>query len=224
MCRTIRLFNILFISALLAVLVGCTSDGSSVIIWYNQAPLVTGDTSCMTEPNFMHPGLSRGRIDTNADSGYLFTPLVQNIASTDGDPLGQGQRRAEIQGANMRLEFADGLFSADDLTSLQERNLVNFSQPFSFSVGPDGGLASLKFTIVPRALLAEMQAKLGAGERTNMNAEIQLFGVLAGGSFESPKFVYPLEVCDGCLIDALGLCAGACQTLQDPICPASSGT
>ena len=193
---------------------GCTSDaGTTLLVTKNTVP----GNNCVIEVS-TSTFIARGRIDVNAESGYLFTPEVQNIAtSAMGDP----ERIVIVEGANVDLEFSGSLSAADF-----DAGLVSFSVGFAGPVEPNGGTSTFAFDIIPYQLLVDLRDELGAGNRTLVTAKVSVFGTLEGGDVESNTFSYPVDVCNGCLKSVVGECAalptgfqaqtgGICQPLQD---------
>ncbi|MEM9492074.1 MAG: hypothetical protein AAGC55_23205, partial [Myxococcota bacterium] len=106
------------------------------------------------------------------------------------------------------------LFSGDELGTLRNSRLIDFSQAFSGTIFPDGGLLALSFFALPQQLLTEIGGKLPVGGITTVTISVELIGTLGDRDLQSQEFVYPIDVCNGCLVgNAL---VGACQDLQDP--------
>lgn len=197
----------------------CTDAGTTLIVLQNQVP----GEGCTVSADRSNQFFPRGRIDAAAEDGYLFTPLVQNVAeATQND----NQRILFVEGADITLS---GEFEADG-------SLTEFSQAFSGSLLP-GDFASFAFIIVPEQLVRDLGESLPDGGEVAVNAEITIFGTVDGGSVESQPFKYTVDVCDGCTLIDNGSCAalpdgfeasngGACQPLQDgqlDCCTSSEG-
>jgi hypothetical protein len=197
----------------------CTDAGNTLIVLQNQVP---GD-GCTVSADRSAEFIPRGRIDAAAEDGYLFTPLVQNVATaTEND----NQRILFVEGADVTLS---GDFEADD-------SLTSFSQAFSGSLLP-GDLASFAFIIVPEQLVRDLGEALPDNGEIAVNAEITVFGNVDGGDIESQPYKYTVDVCDGCTLIDNGPCTaipaefegstgGACQPLQDgqiDCCTSSDG-
>lgn len=176
--------------------------------------------------------LSSGLIDTGADVGYVFTPLVESLIEEQGN----ADRRIFISGANVDIRFQGDIFSAGERETMREEALTSFSQSFSASIGPSDRVA-LAFTVVPKTLLTRMEGKLGDGEFATLFAEVSILGTLGDGDVESNVFTYPIDVCNGCTQNVVGDCSalpeaftaregGICQPLQDGFvdCCLSDGT
>jgi len=209
-------------SAFLVPLSGCVDAGDPVVILRNLAP----GEDCVTVPEQTADFISRGIIDvTNVgtSSGYLFTPLIQNLAVAS-------ENRSSlffVSGANVDLGFLDGLFDATEIAQFKAEGNSRFVQEFSGSVEP-GGLGTFVFEIIPRGMLMAISDKLALGESTRVLAKVELAGELNGGNTSSQIFTYPVDVCKGCLANDLGSCdqvslttevrpGGMCQPLQDGI-------
>lgn len=201
-------------ASLVALAPGCTDAGTSMLIVQNQVP----QDGCVIPNSQTSDFRSRGRIDVNADDGYLFTPLVDSLVSETAN--GQGTRIIAVEGANVDLTFESG-FDASGIDS----SLTSFSEAFSGSIFP-GGEASFGFTVVPKPLLDALQSRIAAGDTIQVTAKVKIFGNLDGGDVDSNSFDYPIDVCNGCLQVDNGSCdalpsgfspstGGACNTLQD---------
>ncbi len=197
--------------AALVTLSGCTTDsGGSMLIVQNQIP---GDGCEISASQGMF--YSSGVIDTNASRGYVFTPLVQSLISESGDD--SNPRVIAMRGADVEITFPSGFLSADEEADLRDDRLTRFSQAFSGSVFP-GALSSFSFVVVPTGLLTRLG--LAAGDSVQVSVEVSVFGDLDGSDVESDPFVYPVEVCNGCLtIDA-----GDCAALADDFEPRDSNS
>lgn len=220
---TMRPTNMFFAVAASAVLLGsaCTDADNPLIILHNQVP----DEGCIVPVNETGGFFSRGLIDTQAASGYIFTPLVQNNAlPIDGNP---NARIASVQGATVKISLQEG--TGIDLTSDAVAPLVNFTKRFSGTIQPDGGLGTFAFTIIDKALLTVLEGALGSpDQRLEVQAEVRIFGQMGGGDVDAVPFLYVVEVCNGCMQVDVGACSdlatdfvaksgGECNVLQDVV-------
>ncbi len=207
--------------------VGCkTDDGRSVRIVQNQVPEAEEEGGCtvpLTETVFN----SQGKIDTNAEFGYIFTPLIENNAEESGS--NPTQRVVRLEGAEIEITFRDPeLFSEADLASESIQALTQFSRRFSGSIEPNGSKVAVIFDILPKALLDRIALALAgqADKTTDVDVSIEVFGNMSGRDVTSEAFSYPIQVCTGCLkrqtdpsactdITENGAPGGACQPFQD---------
>lgn len=206
-----RLVRLALFGAAAIAASACTSEGGAgFFIVQNQDP----DEGCTIPTDVGSGFLSSGIIDSNASSGYLFTPVVQSLFSPS--ETGDVDHVIFVQGADVALEFPGGDFS--------NRSAVR--QMFSGAIFP-GSTTSFGFEIVPADLLGEIGGTLGPGQRTNVRAEINMFGNADGEPVDAEPYWYNVEVCNGCLMEVLESCdipdgytirtGGACQMLQDGV-------
>lgn len=217
--------------ASVALLLGaCTEGGATLVIVQNQVP----EEGCSVSTD-LGTFRARGLIDVNSDQGYLFTPAVQSVLNEANSETGT-QRIVFVEGAEVSLTLPEG-------TGV---GATTFTQRFSGSIFPQG-ISTFAFEIVPAEVLASLRGSTSPGDRVVAEAEITLFGTLEGSEIESQPYVYPVEICNGCVATFdLGLCSelpagyeatgGICVAYQDTdsvecctddggnaICPAVGG-
>ncbi len=197
-----------------------SDDDTTILILQNQVPT----SECLPQTDPAEPFIARGRVDTNTPNGYVFSPIVQNTASTTDTTVSQ---LYQFQGADIDLTPQGGFFDDAEIAALNMSNSLSFSQRFSGIIMPDGGVTFMVFEIMSRAFLDAVAAKLPAdGTLLQVKAEIQIFGQMHGGGLKSQKFEYWVDVCNGCLTPTdLGSCdtvpegfvsgQGSCFGLQD---------
>jgi hypothetical protein len=205
---------------------GCTGENAdaTLIIVHNKAP----EEGCTVPVEEEAVFRSRGFIDVRNESGYLFTPLARNFATTPSNYEGQSASRRIIfvEGAEVRLDIQSQLVPAATISSLSAANLLAFSQPFSATLNPDS-FASMAFEIIPLDVLIALRDALpDDGAKVPVQATIQLYGTLAGEEVKSQEYVYWIDMCDGCGTVNLGDCTllepgftpkkgGICSKYQD---------
>jgi hypothetical protein len=189
----------------LALASGCTTDaGGSMYIVHNKVP----SEGCVVPDDDEAPFRGTGRIDTNAGAGYVFTPLVKSLVQESGND--SNPRVIAMRGADVDISFTSGPFDEADEARLRDMRLTRFSTAFSGSVFPTGQ-TSFAFVVVPAGLLTEIAA---TGESAQLSVEVSVFGDLDGADVDSVPFVYPIEVCNGCLTVDQGDCAGLADTFE----------
>ena len=186
----------------LAVLSSCTDAGRPLVIIQNQVP----DDGCIVPSSASANFRGVGTADVNSPGGYLFFPLVQNVA--DGNKNDLSERVAQMRGADVTVEFQNGVLP-EVLPELIERDL-KLTHPFSGTINPDGDTTGFAFEVVTESMLGAIQ-DLGALNADGSNfftlfATVTVFGEMDGGTVESEDFVYPVRVCDGCLLRDLESC------------------
>jgi hypothetical protein len=201
---------------------GCTTEGGRPLVVLENLQPAEGCTFSTSGDTF----ITIGRIDTQATSGYQFTPLVRNTAvSVADDP---GARLALVQGADVELSVPQDFFGdagppdgfADD---------ASFTKLFSGAIEPDGGETYFSFIVMDKQFMDDYLAPgLSAGQMVEVTARVTIFGQMGGGDTSSVPFNYPIEVCNGCMTQDLGACVdldpgfvgsagGECNTLQDVV-------
>jgi len=206
-----RLVRLALFGALVAAAPACTNDGgSSFFIVQNQVPT----EGCVIPSDVGSGFLSKGTIEASAETGYIFTPVVQSLLTTMEGAA--ADRVIFVQGADISLSFPRG--ELDDVPTFRQR--------FSGSVFP-GGTTSFGFELVPLDTLEDVAAVLGDGAgAVSISAEITLIGTVDGGDVDAEPYFYNIDVCNGCLVQDLGNCAdlpegitidqgGQCQIFQD---------
>ena len=205
-----RLVRLALFGALVAAAPACTNDGgSSFFIVQNQVPT----EGCVIPSDVGSGFLSKGTIEASAETGYIFTPVVQSLLTTMEGAA--ADRVIFVQGADISLSFPRG--ELDDVPTFRQR--------FSGSVFP-GGTTSFGFELVPLDTLEDVAAVLGDGAgAVSISAEITLIGTVDGGDVDAEPYFYNIDVCRGCLV-AVYDCAditegfmpdqgGVCQLFQD---------
>lgn len=216
--------------AVVALAAACTDAGESMRIVQNQVP----QAGCVIPTSATAAARARGRIETRAGSGYLFTPVIQSLLVEDE---GRGvERVVSMRGADIDVTFPDGFFSASEEEELRDDVLTRFSSSFSGTL-PAGGTLSVDFIIIPTGLLERVDAKLDADtSAVEASVKVVAFGDTDGGEVESIPFYYPVTICTDCVSNSVGECSllepgdmlragGACNQFQDDVidCCTSGG-
>ncbi len=191
----------------LVVLLGassaCTDAAQTLLIVQNQIPGAGCSLSNTTGSNFY----AKGVIDLASTSGYILTPLIQNLGSSPA-VNDDNTRIAFIEGYDVDLKSADGSLIANG----------SFSSLAAAAVFP-GSSVAMTIEVLPNELLSSQVGN-------TIVAEVTMFGKIDGGDVESNTFAYPIEVCSGCLQVDVGSCVdlatgfsprtgGECNPYQD---------
>ena len=215
----------------LLVLAGACVDNnadSGLVILRNVAP----GLGCIADPGSAEVRTS-GIIEDDAVGGYVFTPVVRNdIVAFEGENL--TAKSIFIGGARVTIDYSDpDLFTAAEQATFDTDGLTKFVVPSSGAIDPNGGMQTFHLEIVPPELLALIAPKLAAmttdpSPSTMLDVRVQFFGTRAGSDVSSNTFRYPVQVCHGCLTNALGPCdtlapdvevqtGGECNPAQDGV-------
>ena len=212
-------------AALAAALVGCVADGGdeAFVVRNNLAP---ADTSCTFAPQTTAASVSRGTINTRSPDPYLLAPLLESrITAATGQ---ESVRTVSLMGARIDLAIgpitvvdaqgdttfscaAEGgtpCFEAAALGDLAASGVTKFRSLFSAPLAPNMGLSTAAFDLVPTAAIREIVRKVGtipegAHLRAQIVATARVYGQLGGNEVESPPYVYPVTVCNDCVVNIL---------------------
>jgi hypothetical protein len=199
------------------LLVGCGATPGQFLIVQDQVP----DTaSCVIPTTIGSVYRDVGNLDVRlvsrrAEAGYYMYPLLRNnLQPAAGGQIGDPNRIA-LSSYNVSLGLpADATSSplamlfGDLANSPQDSGLLRFSVPTSGSVASGGGYTSSGVPAIPGELARRIrdQGLLAGTSYAYVMATVRARGDTQNGSIESDPFVFPIRVCDGCLIASLQLC------------------
>jgi hypothetical protein len=171
-----------------------------------------------------------GRLDLsivrgNADSAYLFFPLIEN--NLPGARNGaQDPNQIQLSGFNIDITPLSGTSPATN-TVLVGNAMAHFRTPWSGGLASGGGQLSAIVDAFPVALAQRLLTEGGVSNEPSavLNLRIQALGTTTfGNEMQSDPFNFPLEVCVGCLVANVQSCpfasaptnlGNACNPAQD---------
>ncbi len=171
---------------------GCVENRSTLYV--QRALHVPAGEECVASVDLNT--LSSGAMDLALTSSYAVPVVIANQLR----PLGDSDR-LRTETSHVQLEgFEVTIEGVGDATP----SLANYSRRFSAIVqadaGETAGLTPVTLELVPSGAIEETGSYL---------VHIVVFGTTLGGvSVESPEFVWPLTVCNGCLF--------TCGDVEDP--------
>lgn len=226
----------LLLSLLTITTVACaaSSGDEGFVVLNNQVP----GEGCTLSPDSSGMFQSRGLLFLNSPNPYVMTPVIQSrISALEGQDL---QRTIALRGARVELEIS-GItlsdpgtgavstleFSDAEIAALQADGSLRFTSLFSAPLAPAGTTAAT-FDAVSFGALAAIRAKVGMTNQA-VHAQIvskaTLFGDLGGDEIEGVPFVYPITVCNDCIVNTIAQCpvpvgttvrtGNACNAFQD---------
>jgi hypothetical protein len=194
----------------------------------DQVPSSTGGGCTVPVSAAVYEG--EGRLDlsivrSNADSAYLFFPLIENNlpAGTNG---AQDPNQIQLSGFNIDIAPLAGTSPATN-TVLAGSGMAHFRTPWSGGLKSGGGQLSAIVDAFPVALAQQLFTEGGVGNdlSATLNLTIQAIGTTTFGTeMQSDPFNFPLEICVGCLIANVQACpfasapanpGNACNPAQD---------
>jgi hypothetical protein len=221
--RSIPLFSL----ATTLILGGCDLPPHQFFIVQDQVPasgcLITTDATAYRGQGVMDVRL----VSNGADTGYAVFPLVKN----DLPPPGAGEtavNRIELKGFDVEVVPIGPQPASTDalLKSLEGGDLVHFRQPWSGVLDPGGGLKAASVSVISAELARRLR---DAGDLRQKGSYLQLAARIRvsgdrSGTVDSDPFLFPIRVCDGCLIGRVETCpftappantGNACNVAQD---------
>ncbi|MEA2698326.1 MAG: hypothetical protein QOI66_2597 [Myxococcales bacterium] len=210
-------------------LAGCDLPPHQFFIVQDQVPgagcVITTDTTAYRGQGVLDVRL----VSSSADAGYVVFPLVKNDlpAPMAGETA---QNRIEVKGFDVDIVPLGPQPANTDalLQSLDGGDLMHFRLPWSGVIEPGGGLRSAQVSVIS-APLARRLRDTGdlrqKGSFLQLGARIRVSGDRSG-SVDSDPFLFPIRVCDGCLIGRVESCpfaaaptnaGNACNVAQDDV-------
>lgn len=166
---------------------GCIEDDRSFFIRQNQVP----QTGCVVNTTTTEY-LPRGTLDVSMGIGYRLYPLLENNLKTSKTTDGEPERNSlHITGFEVDIDLGEipGEFPSD---------LTSFWEPASGQLDPGGKLASVANVISDR--LTKM-LNIPKGIKPLVLISIKAVAKRSGSDKDSSTFVFPIDLCNGCLVD-----------------------
>jgi hypothetical protein len=145
--------------------------------------------SCTVKADLEAAILAKGRMDRLLTSEYTAALMVGNQLTQRGsrERLRTETSKVALKGAEVRLENTQGKLLAPEFSAIGT-GFVDASE------GVDAGPAAMFVTIIPASIA-------GSLERGTVVSKVRVFGTTLGGEdVESAELLFPIEVCDGCLV------------------------
>ena len=220
-------------------LVACVDSGDEGIYVLNNTAVTEATCSLSGSPD--QAMLGHGVINVDSPTAYVMTPLIQSrITPIEG--VDDISKTVQLRGADVRLVLKAVTVERSGQFSTTNPNSdvgAPFSVLFSGAISP-GASVNAFVDIIPPGTLRSIAAMSGANLETDglsaeVLAEVTIKGDLNGDSIESQPFLYPVTVCNDCVINFVGDCAAfmgtartgnACNPFQDGVvdCCASNGS
>ncbi len=215
--------------ALGLLLSGCGLPPHQFFIVQNQVPqagcVISTETTLYRGQGVLDVRL----VSSAASEAYAVFPLVRNDlpAPAAGET---SQNSIELQGFDVDIVPMGTQPAATDalLTSLEGGNLTHFRLPWSGVLEPGGGLRATTVAAISGELARRLRDTgdlRATGSYLQLGARIRVAGDRSG-AVESDPFLFPIRVCDGCLIGRLESCplssapantGNVCNVAQDDV-------
>ena len=211
------------------VLAACGRVPGQFEILNDQVPSAGAGGGCTVPVNAtLYQGT--GRLDLgirgDADSAYLFFPLIENNLPSAKSGGAQDPNQIQLSGFNIDITPLSGTSPATD-SVLAGNALAHFKTPWSGGVQSGGGQINAIVDAFPVALAEQLfnQGGVSSDPSATLNLRVQALGTTTFGTeMQSDPFNFPLEICIGCLVANVQPCpftsapanpGNACNVAQD---------
>ena len=201
MMKRTSLFTMMALAALAVTSLGtgCIEDDRSFFIRQNQIPqsgCIVTSTTTLYNP--------RGTLDVSGGQGYWLYPLMENNFSSSKSGDNQPERNGlHLRGYEVEIDLGQipGSYPSD---------LLDFYEPTTGNIPPSTKAWGM-VKVIPDRLVKLMNIPASVGKVLVM-VSVRALAKKSGADVESSTFVYPIDLCNGCLVDH-----------QDP-CPDTTST
>ena len=189
----------------LAVLAtGCIDEARVFYIRQNQVP----STGCQvaTATTVYNP---MGQLDVAVGMGYMLYPLLENALTSSASGDGEPERNAlTLKGFDVEIDL-QGMENAGGMGSV-DADKLKFWVPASGYLPPGGKLAGI-IKVIPDWLADIMsrgpiKPQKPPGGWPVVYVIVTAVAAKTGSEVESSTFVYPIEICNECLVDKRKVC------------------
>jgi len=204
---------------------GCGGPTGEFFILHIQVPA----EGCVIPADRNAPYKGEGVLDVRVptprpDIAYELFPLLENDLTSEGQG-GVEPNRIALAGFDVDINFVDGsdaarAFFESLALDPSTQALLHYQVPWSGSVDPAGGTTSTSTNAFPAETARRLRDSgvLTDGSVALVDAKVRAFGHKLAGSITSDVFTYPIQVCDGCLINSMTTCPASGHVLQGGIC------
>lgn len=175
-----------------AMSTGCVEDDRTFFIRQNQIPLTACQTTTTT--SLYNP---RGTLDVSAKLGYWLFPLMENNLKPSASVDGQPERNSlHLRGYEVEIDLGQipGEYPGD---------LLKFYDPTTGDINPGSKLDG-KVKVIPDRLVQMLN--IPKGLKPLVMVSIRAIAKRSGSDQESSTFIYPIDLCNGCLVDMRNSC------------------
>lgn len=174
----------------------CAENNQSLFIRQIMAPTAVDATtgSCRYIPDATQPGLALGILDVGLTDAYYVTALV-------GNQLIRRRSREDLRAESNNMIIKSGITRVLD----GDRVLAEITGPtqgFIDAAEGDARYGTIGFVAVDPGGAQTLRGALQPGEVRTVTLGMKISGTSLGGEdVESGEFLWPLRVCNGCLVD-----------------------
>lgn len=174
------------VGIMVAALPSCADNNSSL---YIAGIAARQQGACTVKPTFDSTLIQKGVLDREFSTEYVAALLVGNQILERGsrERVRTETSRVALTGAEITLEDAQGNRLVPKFSTIG----TGLADP---SDGTTPGIAAMFVTIIPSTVAGQLPAG-------TIVSKVRVFGTTLGNQdVESSELLYPIEVCDGCLV------------------------
>jgi hypothetical protein len=153
--------------------------------------------ACTLKPEFDGTLLSGGAMDVQFASEYVAGVIIGNQLTARGsrERLRTETSKVALKGAEVRIETSDGATLIEPFSTIGT-GFVNQAE------GADASPAGMFVTIIPSSVAKQLAGRLSADRRIlTVVTKTRVFGTTLGGEeVESAELLFPIDICNGCLV------------------------
>jgi hypothetical protein len=194
------MLRVLYVLVPPILLGACVDHGDEGMDILNNTTVPSGN-ACTLTGMVGQAFTSQGVISTASPVGYLATPLFESrITALVGH---ESQKTIHLEGATVHLTLPVGSTGI-----MLDSNEQAFDAPFSGDLPPTG-TANVGFVMVPESVIAKVRALAMGGTApvaVELKANVVAYGDLAGSRIEATPWIYPVTVCNNCVVAVVGPC------------------
>jgi hypothetical protein len=182
-----HLFGVAALAAAPFALGGC-EDNESALFVRSVVKLEAGDCLARAQPDATM--LPFGTLDTSFEGNYVASLLVGNQLARQGD-------RDKVRTETARVALRGAVVSVRDPLGSELQAFTSDGAGFvDPGNGNEPGYGIMFAELLPRNLVTAPP-----GGATSVNVSVRVFGETLGGrDIESSELIFPITVCDGCLV------------------------
>lgn len=184
------------VATLVALTLGasaCVEDDTSFYIKGMRAP----ESGCATPAPGGSTFVGTGLLDVSMKTGYLAFPEALNqLASSTASQPGQPESHIlAMRGFRIALDTSE-------IPASFPAELTNTVFPTSGTIAPNGAMV-IPIQVISDPLAEQLAGTVPKGVQRTIYASVHAFATITGGEKESALFVFPVQVCNGCLVEML---------------------
>ena len=189
--------------------VGCADEDGSFYIYWARQPAEKCKTPS-TDTSGQYNG--RGTLDVLVKQGYWTYFLAINNLNPTSSEDGQPERN------NLHMKEFRISLDLGSVPGSYPDSVINFSEPISGTAPPGGGKVIMPARVISDQLASMLASVIPKNAEPNITAKIRIAALRSEAEIESSEFLFPITLCNGCLVDFRNTCPAATDTYSKNVC------